>query len=300
MPRLRIWGAGVGCCVVLFLAVYALSVHTGAGQLVDTMMRVTAEGTDHPLPPLRPENRWIPLWVLGPPGVALAVLSLVRLRETSSLLAPALAAVGALASNATTQAFKRVWPQRPDLIDLAPEWSANSLPSGHTTMAASAAVAMFLAAAPRHRPAAGVLGAVWAAGWGGWIYAEGWHRPSDMVAAYLVVAAWGLICGWLILRREQDERHRLPVSPGERQRGRREAGLCAALGTLGMVAGLVFLLGPAAEAGLRGSVAAPSPELWLAGAAFSSAPAFLTAAAGLALFARPLPGPEQARAAGDR
>lgn len=287
MPRLTVWASGVACCAALFLMVYLLSVHTSAGQLVDTMMRVTAEGTDHPFPPLHPENRWIPLWVLGPPSLALLGLVLARMRSGASLLVPVVAAAGAAAANVTTQAFKRLWPQRPDLMDVAPEWSTNSLPSGHTTMAASAAVLMFLAAAPRHRPAAGVLGAFWAACWGGWIYAEGWHRPSDMIAAYLVTAAWGLICGWVVLRREIREPHQVPAAPGERLRGRREAGLCAAVGTIGVVAGLVFLLGPAADAGLRGSVSSPSPELWLAGAAFSSAPAFLTAAAGLALFARP-------------
>lgn len=288
MPSFKVWAAGVGCCAALFLAVYLFSVHTTTGQLVDTMMRVTTVGTDHPLPPLEPENSWIPVWVLGPPGLALVVLVLLRLRHGSSLLAPTIAAAGAVAANVTTQAFKALWPRRPDLMDVAPEWSANSLPSGHTTMAASAAVLVFLAAAPRHRPVAGVLGAFWAAGWGGWIYAEEWHRPSDMIAAYLVAAAWGLVCGWVILRREALEHHRVPAAPGERLRGRREAGLCATIGALGVVVGVVFLLGPAADAGFRSSVGSPSPELWLSGAAFSSAPAFLTAAAGLALFARPV------------
>src|SRR5699024_6593742 len=138
---------------------------------------------DHPLPVLDPQNRWIAVWILAPPAAVVAAQTLPRRRFTALAIAAGLV----VASNITTQVVKHWWLQRPELIPGA--GTSNALPSGHTTMAASAAVAVFLAADARRRPLIGVLAAVWGAGWGTYIFLENWHRPSDMVAAYLVVAA---------------------------------------------------------------------------------------------------------------
>lgn len=316
-PHLLRWAAGALLCLGLAWLLYLGAVHTAAGQLLDTMMRLTAHGTEHPLPELDPANHWIALWVLAPPGVVL--LTLLGSRRGRLRTVTAAAAAGLLlGANLTTQLFKTLWAQRPPLLtDVAPDWAANSLPSGHTTMAASAAAAVFLAALPRDRPFWAVPAALWAGGWGGYIFVEGWHRPSDMAAAYLVVAAWTAAAGWVVLQAEREavsgqksagqtepqqkntgvekaaaaEAAELaaPLRDG-RRRGGRSAGLCLTLGVLGTVLGTAFLLGPVIGGegglleGLVRSAQSPTPWLWLAGAAFSSAPAFLPAAAGVLAF----------------
>lgn len=327
-PHLLRWSAGALLWMGAAWLIYLVAVRTASGQLLDTMMRATADGTGHVLPELDPENHWIAVWILLPPGVVVLSLILARPRQVrGAALAPvALLMAGA---NLTTQIFKTLWNERPALVvDLAPEWTANSLPSGHTTMAASAAAAVFLVAAPRSRPLWAVLGALWAGGWGGYIFIEGWHRPSDMIAAHLVTAAWTALAGCLLLQaerrarvsaameiasypdagrhgpefddRDDDARQPTPaerlsaaLSPplrDGRRRGGRSAGLCLTLGLAGCVLAAAFLLGPIVEAEgsfadrLAESASGPTPWLFLAGAALSSAPAFYPAAAGILSF----------------
>lgn len=91
-------------------------------------------------------------------------------------------------SNITTQFLKKAVLDRPDLIG---GWGVgNTLPSGHTTVAASVAVALLLVVPRAARPMIAVLGATYTAATGVSTLIGQWHRPSDVVAAVLVVTAW--------------------------------------------------------------------------------------------------------------
>lgn len=92
-------------------------------------------------------------------------------------------------ANLTTQVLKRVVFDRQRLAeDTGP--IGNSLPSGHTTVAASVAAALVLVVPRRARPAVAVLGAGYTALVGISTMVGGWHRPSDVIAAVTVVLAW--------------------------------------------------------------------------------------------------------------
>lgn len=91
------------------------------------------------------------------------------------------------ASNVTTQVLKNTL-ERPDM-NLS-EATANSLPSGHATVAGSVAAAAILVTAPRWRWVTALLGATYAGATGVSTMVGGWHRASDVVAAILVVGAW--------------------------------------------------------------------------------------------------------------
>lgn len=124
------------------------------------------------------------------------VLTVFRRRWLASLIAAATFG----AANLTTQVLKNIVLDRPMLDNGVPYYTGNSLPSGHTTFAAAAVVAVFLVVAPRWRPAVAFIGAVFATAVGVGTFVEAWHRPSDMVAAYLVAGIWGLVGGFVTFR----------------------------------------------------------------------------------------------------
>jgi membrane-associated phospholipid phosphatase len=93
---------------------------------------------------------------------------------------------------------------------------ANSFPSGHTTAAASIAVALLLVVPAAHRFAAAVAGAALTAAVGLSVVILGWHYPSDVLGGLLVVGTWGFAAlAWLRIRRGPDrapstQEHRRP------------------------------------------------------------------------------------------
>jgi membrane-associated phospholipid phosphatase len=92
----------------------------------------------------------------------------------------------------------------------------NSFPSGHTTAAASIAVALLLVVPARHRLVAATAGAALTAAVGFSVVILGWHYPSDVLGGLLVVGAWGFAAlAWLRLRAGRDravstQEHRRP------------------------------------------------------------------------------------------
>lgn len=141
------------------------------------------------------------LWQVGEPilevvsipfvvlGAAVAILvALLRRRWAQAIQALVLVA----GANLTTQVLKYGYFERPAL---GGDGGANSLPSGHTTVAASFAAALLLTVPRRARPLVAVLGAGYTAATGVSTLIGQWHRPSDAIAAILVVLAWTvLVC----------------------------------------------------------------------------------------------------------
>jgi membrane-associated phospholipid phosphatase len=136
------------------------------------------------------------------PAVSLLISAVVVLFVTvlkRRWAAAGIAVAACVGANVATQILKDIVPVRPyrgiETLEL------NSLPSGHTTLAASAAAAVFLMASPRWRPMAGFIGGSFAIASGVSTLINQWHRPADVVAAFLLVGAFMIPAGWLILRR---------------------------------------------------------------------------------------------------
>lgn len=114
--------------------------------------------------------------------IACAVIAMLRGRVAL--------AVGAMAviagSNITTQALKHTILERPD-FGLG---TLNSLPSGHTTVVASAVGAALLVAPRLWRPVIAILGGFATTFTGASTIVAGWHRPSDVIAALAVSLVW--------------------------------------------------------------------------------------------------------------
>lgn len=135
------------------------------------------------------------LQVVSVPAVAavIVLVAVVALLRRQWMLAFEAAAVVA-GANVTTQLLKYVVFTRKDLIDAdATAGMDNSLPSGHTTVAASAAVAALLVVPPALRALTALLGAGTAIAFGYSTLVGQWHRPSDVVAGVLVAFAWGFL-----------------------------------------------------------------------------------------------------------
>lgn len=127
---------------------------------------------------------------------ALVVMFVTLARRRWKAAGIALAAMAA--ANLSTQLIKAGLPDRPSLG--VNTLALNSLPSGHSTLAASAAAAVFLVVSPRWRPAAAVVGVSYATMAGISTLINQWHRPSDVIAAFFIVSFWTIVAGLCILR----------------------------------------------------------------------------------------------------
>ncbi len=202
-PAPRPAGAGTGllfflataACILALAATYYFFVRTTTGQYIDESALV--EAVDFHGPTGKATTKFLD-WL---PAISLAIATVVVLFVTimrRRWAAAGIAVVACVAANLASQIMKDWFPDRPfrgvQTLDL------NSLPSGHTTLAASAAAAVFLVVSPRWRPLAGFLGGTFAVAAGVSTLINQWHRPADVLAAFLVVGMFTLPAGWLTLR----------------------------------------------------------------------------------------------------
>ena len=172
-------------CTAAIVALARTAVGTASGQRLDQLILSGAKAHEGPL------SQYAELAVhsvsLPVVGVLLALAAvLVLVRRRFSLLVPLTALV--VGANLTTQVIKHVLVTRQALgpgIDITP----NSFPSGHTTLAATAMIALVLASG-RARVVLAPAGALWTIAAGLGTLVVGWHRPSDVIGAITVVAAW--------------------------------------------------------------------------------------------------------------
>jgi membrane-associated phospholipid phosphatase len=178
-----------------FAAAYAFYVRSGVGQRLDEAGFFGRDGME---PRLIGEAESL----LG--AVELTVLAsilalLVLLAFWRGRLDLAAAVVAMVAgSNLTTQVLKLGILERPHLV---PDFYrlANSYPSGHVTAVASLAMAAVLVSTRRVRPVVAGIGAAAAFVVGVSAVTAGWHRPSDVMGAWLVVGTWAAISAGSLL-----------------------------------------------------------------------------------------------------
>jgi membrane-associated phospholipid phosphatase len=270
-------------CAAGTAVLYAAAVRTAAGQRLDERLR---GGIDTDAARVRSAGNDL-----------LDTVSVTSLTLMGALImAGALArgrprmAVGAglivLGANVTTQVMK----SRLDRPALTDAWwdGAGSYPSGHATVAMSLAMALVLVAPTALRLPLAVVGGAYALGVGVAVIGLDWHRPSDVLGAYLVAAAWtGAVAAALTLWPDR--------APGTRAREERARawGIGIAVVLAGVLA--VVVVRAAGDPDL-GRLAADRTGLIVAGALCSVAGAGLLAAV-VGLTAR---GPGAVRASGRR
>jgi membrane-associated phospholipid phosphatase len=127
----------------------------------------------------------VSVWSVALVLAACVVLALLRRRVAAAVAAMVLVA----GANITTQVLKYDVLSRPD-IGLG---TTNSLPSGHTTVAVSLALAGVLVAPAALRSLVALLGSGGATLIGAGTVVGRWHRPGDVVAGVAVCLLWAAL-----------------------------------------------------------------------------------------------------------
>ncbi|MFI7211658.1 phosphatase PAP2 family protein [Micromonospora maritima] len=186
----------------MFVLVWRFAVHTELGQWLDTVAltgnRIGQDRIDGPVDTILNAMSVVSLLVAT---AVIGFIALIRGRKALAVTATLLIA----GANVSTQLLK-YYLVRPDFgVDPERAAAGNSLPSGHTAVAASVAIALILVLPRQVRVVGAFLGAGYAAAAGVATLSAGWHRPSDAIAAYLVVGAWAAAAGLVLLffQREQ-------------------------------------------------------------------------------------------------
>jgi membrane-associated phospholipid phosphatase len=177
---------------VALAGTYVFFVRGYMGQVVDERAKDGA----HLGLASRPAQAFLDAVPLACLAAALLAVVIGLVRRRVALTAIALMVVAG--ANITTQLLKHTVLTRPD-TGATDAWH-NSFPSGHTTVVASIAFALFLVTAPRLRPLVAVLGSVATVFVGALLVGTQWHRPSDVVGAILVVGIWGCLGGAVATR----------------------------------------------------------------------------------------------------
>lgn len=173
-------------CVIAIEVIFMVAVHTEDGQRLDDAGRGNTSLADAPRAFSATERLLETISVSSLALFGLGIMGIALLRRRPGL------AVGAgvivLGSNVSTQIMKETFA-RPDLVGGAIA-SPGAFPSGHVTVAMSLAMALVLVVPPALRWAAALVGCAYAIGVGAAVLALDWHRPSEVIGAYLMAVAW--------------------------------------------------------------------------------------------------------------
>jgi membrane-associated phospholipid phosphatase len=215
---------GAACVVGLALC-YLVAVRTGWGQHLDDDALLGRSLNPRVQQATSRLLRSIDVTSLAGLGGAIVLIALARARVWLAVSA----AILIFGATVTSEVLKRILA-RPELTH--PDRLATaSFPSGHTTVAASLAVALLIVVPPRWRGLVAVAGIAYAVVVGAATVTAGWHRPSDVVGAFFVTFAWATaICALLVAGRGSGSRA-----------GRREARQSGRLAVPLLVVGALIL-----------------------------------------------------------
>lgn len=200
-----VWLLLVGAAdVVGVIALWRFFVHSEHGQVIDTIA-LTGNSIGQRRVGIITDTVLNTMSVVSIAAAIAAVVFIALLRGRVGLALVALLFIAG--ANLTTQLLKAGLYRPVYGVDKLRDQAGNSFPSGHTTAAAAVAVALVFVLPARVRGLGAVLGAAFAGLVGVATLSAGWHRPSDAVAAMLVVGGWAGLAGLvlLLLRRPEPD-----------------------------------------------------------------------------------------------
>lgn len=167
---------------------YWIFIRTHAGQVIDNAAYLGRSGAT-PRAALRARDLLDVIVVTSVAAMAVIIVIVAVIRR--SLLVGTLAVGGFIAAVAAAQILKLVLP-RPNLDpvrnDILDKGLYNTFPSGHTTIAAGASLALIIVSSPAFRPILLWLGTAFTSAVACAVVIAGWHRPSDAVGGIATAA----------------------------------------------------------------------------------------------------------------
>jgi membrane-associated phospholipid phosphatase len=202
-----VWLLLVGAAeVVGVLALWRFFVRSEHGQVIDTIA-LTGNSIGQRRVGIITDTVLNTMSVISIAAAIAAVVFIALLRGRVGLALVSLLFIAG--ANLTTQVLKAGLYRPIYGVDKLRDQAGNSFPSGHTTAAAAVAVALVFVLPSRVRGVGAVLGAAFAGLVGVATLSAGWHRPSDAIAAMLIVGGWAGLAGLVLLllrRTDVDER----------------------------------------------------------------------------------------------
>ncbi|WP_200920290.1 phosphatase PAP2 family protein [Agreia sp. Leaf244] len=194
----RRWIVTAVVAAALLVGVYVFAVLTPWGQQWENSA-LTGSGRASPEEEAQALDSLaaIQVWSLAGALIALASIGLLRRQILTTIVALAVVLGGAVG----TEVLKRWILPRPDLVSTPVDLLDNSFPSGHTAIAMTTMVAVFLVVPYRWRGWAMFVVMTWATSIGQYTVTAHWHRLSDTVGADLIALILGSIAAYLLHRR---------------------------------------------------------------------------------------------------
>lgn len=191
----RRWVATAVTAGALLVGVYIAAVLTPWGQQWENAA-LTGSGRASPEEQAQALDSLaaIQIWSLCVALAAIALIGLLRRQLQTTAVALAVVIGGA----GMAEVLKRWILPRPDLVAAPADLVQNSFPSGHTAIAMTTMVAVFLVVPYRWRGWAMFVVMTWATSIGQYTVTAHWHRLSDTVGADLLALVLGSVAAsWL-------------------------------------------------------------------------------------------------------
>jgi hypothetical protein len=174
-----------GTALVSFAVVATVALGSATGQRLDRRAMDALSSPQRTTHRLIEVLSLVSVWSVALVLAACVVMALLRRRMAAAVAAMVLVA----GANVTTQVLKYHVLSRPD-IGLG---TTNTLPSGHTTVAVSLALAGVLVAPAALRSIVALFGSGGATLIGAGTVVGRWHRPGDVMAGVAVCLLWAAL-----------------------------------------------------------------------------------------------------------
>lgn len=194
----RRWIVTAVVAAALLILVYIIAVLTPWGQRWENAA-LTGSGRASPDEQAKALDALaaIQIWSLAVALAGIAVIGLLRRQILTTIVALAVVLGGA----GGAEVLKRWVLPRPELFAAPVDLIQNSFPSGHTAIAMTTMVAVFLVVPYRWRGWAMFIVMTWATSIGQYTVTAHWHRLSDTVGADLMALILGSVAAYWLHRR---------------------------------------------------------------------------------------------------
>lgn len=205
------WLLGAGISGLVLVGTYLLAVWTPTGQaLENAALRGADQVNSQEVADANDALHAITLFSLGLAIVVVVAIAMARRRLDLAVAGAGVIVLGQV----LTQGLKRFVLPRPELVEVTGNYTQNSFPSGHTTIAMTVLFALLIVVPYRWRGVMMFFVWPWAVGIGAYTITAKWHRFSDTLGAMAVALLCACLASWWLARRGQVGQHTGRAYPG--------------------------------------------------------------------------------------